>query len=100
MILDAVRSGDDRRSLELFFARAAMGRPFVAPPGIPADRLLVLRQAFEATLRDPAFLDDARKQNLNVAPVSGQAMFDLVASAYRTPPEIVNRTLKALGRAN
>ena len=67
---------------------------------MPADRLGVLRQAFEAMLRDPAFLDDARKQNLNVVPVSGRAMVDLVANAYRTPPDIVKRTLRALGRAN
>jgi len=100
MVLDAVRSADDRKALELFFARAAMGRPFVAPPDMPADRLGVLRQAFEAMLRDPAFLDDARKQNLNVVPVSGRAMVDLVANAYRTPPDIVKRTLRALGRAN
>jgi tripartite-type tricarboxylate transporter receptor subunit TctC len=100
MILDGVRSADDRKALELFFARAAIGRPFVAPPDIPADRLAVLRQAFEATLRDPAFLDDAKKQNLNVVPVSGRAMFDLIVNAYRTPPEIVQRTLRALGRGS
>ena len=100
MVRDAVRTVDERKSLELFFARAAMGRPFVAPPDLPADRLAVLRQAFEATLRDPAFLEDARKQNLNVVPVSGRAMFDLVANAYRTPPDIVKRTMRALGRAD
>jgi tripartite-type tricarboxylate transporter receptor subunit TctC len=100
MVLAAVRSAEDRKALELFFARAAMGRPFVAPPDVPSDRLAALRLAFESTLRDPAFLDDARKQNLNVVPVSGQAMFDLVANAYRTPPDIVKRTLQALGRAN
>jgi tripartite-type tricarboxylate transporter receptor subunit TctC len=61
LVLDAVRAPDERKALELFFARAAMGRPFVAPPEVPADRTAALRQAFEATLRDPAFLDDAKK---------------------------------------
>ena len=98
MVLDAARSEDDRKALELFFARVAMGRPFVAPPGLPSDRLAALRQAFEATLRDPAFLDDARRQNLNVVPVTGDEMFGIVAKAYRTPPAIVTRTLRALGR--
>ena len=100
MVLETVGSVADRMALELFFARAAMGRPFVAPPAIPMDRLAALRQAFEATLRDPGFLDDAGKQNLNVIPVSGRAMYDLVADAYRTAPEILKRTRKALGRAN
>ena len=100
MVLEAARSAEDRKSLALFFARAAMGRPFVAPPDVPADRLAALRLAFEATLRDPAFIEDANKQNLNVVPISGREMFDIVAAAYRTPPEIVKRTLRALGRAN
>jgi tripartite-type tricarboxylate transporter receptor subunit TctC len=99
-VLDSVRSADDRKALELFFARAAIGRPFVAPPEVPADRLATLRQAFDAALADPAFLEDAKKQNLNVVPITGQQMTDIVANAYKTPPEIVKRTVQALGRAN
>jgi tripartite-type tricarboxylate transporter receptor subunit TctC len=98
--LDAAHSGDEHKALELFFARAAIGRPFVAPPGLPADRLAAMRQAFDATLSDPAFLEDAKKQKLNVVPITGQQMTDIVANAYKTPPEIVTRTLRALGRAN
>src|SRR5882672_7710279 len=100
MVIEAARSAEDRRVLELFFARAAMGRPFVAPPGVPEDRLAAIRQAFDATLRDPAFLEDAKKQSLNVVPISGRQMLDIVANAYGTPPEIVRRTLQALGRVN
>src|SRR5712671_3011488 len=62
MVLEAARSAEDRKALELFFARAAMGRPFVAPPGVPAERLATLRTAFDAALADPAFIEDARKQ--------------------------------------
>ena len=98
LVLDAVRAPDERKALELFFARAAMGRPFVAPPEVPADRIAGLRQGFEATLRDPAFLDDAKKQNLNVVPITGQQMTEIVMRAYSTPPEIVKRTMQALGR--
>jgi tripartite-type tricarboxylate transporter receptor subunit TctC len=99
-VLESARSPDERQALELFFARAAIGRPFVAPPEMPADRLAALRQAFEATLRDPAFLDDAKKQNLNVVPITGQEMTNIVDKAYKTPPATVKRTLQALGRAN
>jgi tripartite-type tricarboxylate transporter receptor subunit TctC len=97
-VLDSVHSADERRALELFFARAAMGRPFVAPPDVPADRIATLRQAFEAMLRDPGFLDDAKKQNLNVVPITGPQMTDIVLNAYKTPPQIVKRALQALGR--
>lgn len=98
MVIAIARSPDDRKVLELFFARAAMGRPFVAPPGVQAERVAVLRTAFAATLRDPAFLDDARKQRLNVVPISGREMTEIVTNAYNTPPEIVRRTIRALRR--
>jgi tripartite-type tricarboxylate transporter receptor subunit TctC len=100
MVIEAARSVEDRRALELFFARAAMGRPFVAPPGVPAERLATLRTAFDAALADPAFLEDARKQNLNVVPVSAREMTDVVNKAYSTPPAVVQRTIRALGRAS
>ena len=89
---------DERAALQLFFMRASLGRPFVAPPGVPADRVAMLRQAFDATLRDPAFLDDANKQQLRVVPITGQQMTDLIADAYKTPPAIVQRTIQAMGR--
>jgi len=98
MVIDAARSVEDRKALELFFARAAMGRPFVAPPGVPVDRLATLRAAFEAAVADPAFLEDAKKQNLNVVPVSAREMTEVVKRAYATPPEVVRRTIRALGR--
>jgi len=100
MVIDTTRSPEDRKALELFFARAAMGRPFVAPPGLPEDRLAALRAAFDAAVADPAFLEDARKQNLNVVPVTAREMMDVVTKAYNTPPEIVRRTIRALGRGS
>jgi tripartite-type tricarboxylate transporter receptor subunit TctC len=98
MVLDAARSDDERQALELFFARAALGRPFVAPPDVPAERMAALRQAFDATVRDPAFLADAKAQAMNVDPLTGQQMFDILARAYKTAPGIVKRTMQALGR--
>ena len=91
-------SGADRAALELFFARSEIGRPFVAPPGVPADRVAALRSAFKETLRDPAFLDEAKTQQLNVVPISGEEILDIIAKAYQTKKEIVARTIKALGR--
>ncbi|MCC6890144.1 MAG: hypothetical protein IT536_16565 [Hyphomicrobiales bacterium] len=96
--LQQARSAEERAALELFFARAAMGRPFVAPPEVPADRVAALRTGFQAMLRDSAFLEDAKKQNLNVVPIAGEAQAAIIARAYQTPPGIVARTVKALGR--
>jgi tripartite-type tricarboxylate transporter receptor subunit TctC len=98
VVLEAARSKEDRESLELFFARTAMGRPFVAPPGVPPERLAALREGFAATLRDPAFRNDARKQELNVVPVSADDMRDVVAKAYSAPSAIIERTIRALRR--
>jgi tripartite-type tricarboxylate transporter receptor subunit TctC len=97
--LDAARSPEDRQSPEVFFARAGVGRPFVAPPAVPADRLAAIRQAFAATLADPAFVDEAKKLELNVVPVGAEEILGIIMKAYAVPPEIVWRTMRALGRA-
>jgi tripartite-type tricarboxylate transporter receptor subunit TctC len=100
MGLEQAHSPEERAALSLFFARASMGRPFVAPPEVPADRLAALRAGFQAMLRDPAFLEDGKRQNLNVVPITAEQQRLIVASAYRTPTAIVQRTMRALGRVN
>jgi tripartite-type tricarboxylate transporter receptor subunit TctC len=91
-------AADQKQELQLFFARASIGRPFVAPPGVPADRVAALRQAFSLTLTDPNLLDDARRQSLNVVPVTAEQMADIIARAYQAPSAIVKRTMQAMGR--
>jgi len=96
--LDFARGPDERAALQLFFMRASLGRPFVAPPGLLTERVTALQQAFGTTLRDPAFLDDAGKQQLRVTPIGGPEMIKLIADAYKTPSAIVERTIQAMGR--
>jgi tripartite-type tricarboxylate transporter receptor subunit TctC len=96
--LEFVRAPEQRQALQLFFARASVGRPFVAPPGVPAERIAALRQAFDQVLRDPDFLDDAKRQSLNVVPLTGAQLAEIITNAYRTPPAIVKRTMQAMGR--
>jgi tripartite-type tricarboxylate transporter receptor subunit TctC len=96
--LQAAHSPDERKALELFFARVAVGRPFVMPPQVPAERIAVIRDAFQATLRDEAFRADAKKLRLRISPVTAQEMTAIVANAYKTPAAIVKQTIKALGR--
>jgi tripartite-type tricarboxylate transporter receptor subunit TctC len=96
--IDTARDPRDRAALHLFLARALIGRPFVAPPALPPERTAALRAAFEETLKDPEFLDDAARGQARVVPESGQEIADILASAYRSPPDVVRRTIEALGR--
>ena len=95
---DLARSENDRQALELFFARVAIGRPFAVPPGVPADRVEALRKSFDDTMKDPAFLADTRRQGFNVDAIQGREIAERIAAAYRTPKDVVARTIVALGR--
>jgi tripartite-type tricarboxylate transporter receptor subunit TctC len=95
---DLARSEAERQALQLFFVRAEVGRPFVAPPGVPADRIAALRQAFAATLADPELKSEAAAVGLNVRPVSAAATQAIIAAVYRTPADVVERMKKAFGR--
>jgi tripartite-type tricarboxylate transporter receptor subunit TctC len=67
----------------------------MAPPGVPADRVEVLRRAFAATMREPAFLKEAESMGFEVAPQSGERIAALVASALATPKDIVKLAERA-----
>ncbi len=96
LIMDYAKTDEDKQILRLVFARNVMGRPFVAPPGLPADRVAALRTAFADTMADKEFLSEAGKIDLEINPVSGDEIQSLVADAYKTPPEIVKRTADLL----
>ena len=89
MVMDLARTDEQRQIFKVVFARQVMGWPFAAPPGVPADRLAALRKAFDDTTRDPDFLAEADKLNLEITPVSGERVQALVADVYRTTsPEL------------
>jgi len=96
LITDLATTDKQRQVLRLIFARQAMGRPFLAPPGIPADRAAALRTAFMETMKDPAFIADAEKAQLEVNPVAGEELQKLVAEIYKTPPEIAKQAAQLL----
>jgi hypothetical protein len=66
--MDLISKPEDRIALEYLFATQEMGRSIATPPGLPEERVLVLRQAFDETMRDPEFLDAARRANLDIDP--------------------------------
>jgi hypothetical protein len=66
-------------------------RPYVLPPGTPKAHVATLRQAFDTTMKDPEFLADAKKANLDIEPITGQEMEKLVAGAFRLNPALVTK---------
>lgn len=91
VMMDLVQTQEDRQALELIFATQEMGRPFTAPPGIPADRAAALRRAFDQAVKDPDLLADAARQNMEIDAITGQDITDLLVRLYETPREIVER---------
>jgi tripartite-type tricarboxylate transporter receptor subunit TctC len=89
LIMDLAKTQADKDALELIYARQEFGRPFLAPPGVPADRAEALQTAFMETMKDPEFLEDAKKQDLEINPVSGKRVGELIAKIYRAPKEVV-----------
>ena len=89
-----VSNQNDRELLALLFANQGAGRPYTAPPGISPERVAMLREGFARTLADPAFLEDARRQKLDIDLVSGGDIDDIVKVIFGARPEVVERAKK------
>jgi tripartite-type tricarboxylate transporter receptor subunit TctC len=92
LIMDLAKNEQQANMLRLVFAPQKMGRPFMAPPNIPAERLSELQQAFDDTMKDPEFLAMAQKAQLEISPITGQAMRRLVEDIYETPKDLALAT--------
>jgi tripartite-type tricarboxylate transporter receptor subunit TctC len=90
-VLDLARTDEQRKTLEFLYAGQGIGRPFVAPPDLPPARLAMLRTAFMATMKDAAFIEDARRSKLDLEPQDGEHLAALVAKIYATPKPIVDK---------
>jgi len=97
-IRDYARNDLDKKALEFLLSRETLGRPFLAPPDVPADRGRVLRAAFAATLTDPEFLKEAEKTGLEIDLVTGEEAESVIKTGAATPPEVINRVKSLLGR--
>jgi hypothetical protein len=92
LVLDLAKTPEQKQILTLVFARQALGRPFLAPPGVPADRLAALRKAFMDTMKDPEFLAEADKAKLEITPIDGEKIQQIVADAYKVDPAVAKKT--------
>lgn len=88
--LDLVTDPDKRAILELILVRQETGRPILAPPDVPGDRMAILRKAFDATMTDADFLAEAKKLQLDIDPLDAAAVEKLLANAYNAPRNIVD----------
>jgi tripartite-type tricarboxylate transporter receptor subunit TctC len=83
----------DKQVLALYGSTAEIGRAMMAPPGIPADRLAVLRKAFDTMLADPAFKEEVEKRNLEFGPMSGVALQKLITDSLTVSPEVIKHAI-------
>ena len=97
--LDFVKGAADRKVLELHYTQKTAARPFIAPPGVPAERIAALRAAFSALAKDPEFLAEAERSKIEVAPIAGEEVDKIVALITATPPAIAERFRKAFAPA-
>jgi tripartite-type tricarboxylate transporter receptor subunit TctC len=90
-IIDQARNAQERQEIEFLYAGQGIGRPFVAPPNLPPAVLKMLRDAFNATMKDKDFITDATRQKLDVDPESGEHLEALIKKIYATPKDVVNK---------
>ena len=100
LILDLAKAPEQRQIFKLIFARQVMGRPYLAPPGLPAGRAQALQRAFSDTMQDLMFLADAKKQKLEINPVSGSEIEQLLKETYQMPKAVVAQAAKLTSAAH
>jgi tripartite-type tricarboxylate transporter receptor subunit TctC len=97
LVYDLVSKPEDRQLLDLMIGTTAMARPFAGPPGLDPVKATLLRRAFDATMKDPAFVAESKKIQAEILPTTGEELNKLVARLYATPKPVVDRVKKFLG---
>jgi tripartite-type tricarboxylate transporter receptor subunit TctC len=95
-IYDFAKSEDDKKIMHVIYGTHALGRPISGPPGIPADRVEALRKAFNATVNDPEFLAEAAKQDMPIAPLTGEQTEKFIAQFASYPAPVYDQAMKIL----
>ena len=94
---DVLTDPRKQQVLDLLTASSVVGRPYIVPKSVPADRYAALRKAFEATLKDPEFVADINKQRLTIAPMTAPEIEVFLKDLYKTPADVVEATRKISG---
>lgn len=97
LAISYAKSEDARQLIEAGVTIPAItNRPYVVPPGTPKDRVQMLRQAFNATLKDPEFIADAKRSRIDLEPIEGEEVQRMVAGMFKLPPTLVAKLRDAL----
>jgi tripartite-type tricarboxylate transporter receptor subunit TctC len=96
LVASLAKTDEQRQAMRLLFARTEYARPYFLPPDVPAERVQALRRAFDATMKDPAFIADADKLQFELSPMRGEEMQTLVGELVATPAAVVKRVRAAL----
>jgi tripartite-type tricarboxylate transporter receptor subunit TctC len=95
-VVDLAKTPEDKQAIEFLYAGQGIGRPFIAPPGLPPERLKMLRDAFDATMTDPEFIAEANLRKLTIDPENGEQLEALIKKTYATPRPIIDRIAKLI----
>jgi hypothetical protein len=98
LALDLATNDQQRQILKVFLTSQEMARPFAAPPGVPADRVAALRNAFQQMLKDPEFLAETQKLRLDVHPMDGPTIEKLLKEIYATPKNVLAQAAQAVAK--
>jgi tripartite-type tricarboxylate transporter receptor subunit TctC len=98
-VLDLVSSADDREVLKFILIRQETGRPFATSPNVPPERVAALRTAFDETLKDPEFIANAEQASLEIDPLSGDEIDNMLSDAYSQPADIVSKAKDIIERS-
>ena len=96
LAIDFAKSDEDRSVIDLIYRQLVFGRPYILPPGVPADRVAALRKAFMDTFRDPEIIAEAARMQLDIDALSGDEVQAEVAKAFATPRNIIERARQAM----
>jgi tripartite-type tricarboxylate transporter receptor subunit TctC len=96
LVTNFARTDRERQILRVVLSRQQMAWPFAAPPDLPKDRAAALRAAFDATMRDPAYLAETKQRGLEVDPMNGADIDTLIGELYQTPDDSITATKVAI----
>jgi len=96
LIYDVVKTDEQKQALDLALARLEFGRPFFLPPGVPQARVDAIRKAFDATMKDPEFIAECEKLKIDIDPLTGVQVAELLQKIYKTPADTVERVRKSM----
>jgi tripartite-type tricarboxylate transporter receptor subunit TctC len=96
LAISFAKTDEDRQVMEMIYSQNLFGRPYLLPPGVPADRVAALRRAFASMLKDKALLAEAEKSGLDIGPMGGEELQALVAKLYASPPKVIERAKQSL----